>query len=27
VSVSDQYCDIDFQSMHDIHLKLSGWDD
>lgn len=27
ISVSDQYCDIDFQSMHDIHVKLSGWED
>ncbi len=27
VKVSDQYCDIDFQSMHDIHVKLSGWED
>jgi len=27
VQVSGKYCDIDFASMHDIHLKLSGWED
>lgn len=27
VQVSGNYCDIDFQSMHEINIKLSGLED
>ena len=27
VQISGNYCDIDFVSMHEIHTKLSGWED
>lgn len=27
VQISGNYCNIDFASMHEIHTKLSGWED